>query len=79
MTRRTRNSILVALADGSSGLEQRKAIETLAQPGESLSAALRRVLLREAKRPELDVAGPDVIARAKAGGRARRVQSQGGE
>ena len=62
---RHRHAILVALADGPSGAAQREAITTLRYPSESLSAAMRRVLLAAAGRPDLDLAGPDVIARAK--------------
>lgn len=72
MTHRDRNAILVRLADGPAGAVQRQAIESLTRKGESLSAAARRVLLRAADRADLDVEGPDVIERAKAGGLARR-------
>lgn len=61
--KRLRNAILVQLVDGALGDEQAKAIRTLARDGVSLSAACRRVLLREVGRADLDA---PVVARVPA-------------
>lgn len=73
MTRRSRHSILVQLADGDLGRQQREAIDAWSHDGEARSptARLRTLLLSTAGRPDLDLEGPDVIERAKAGGRAK--------
>jgi hypothetical protein len=70
---RTRTAILVRMLDGEIGVQQRAAIEQLARPGESLSAAMRRVLLAAADRSDLDHEAVHVAERAAQGGRARAL------
>lgn len=61
--KRLRHTILVQLVDGPVGAEQEAAIRALATRGSSLSSALRRILLREAGRVDLDVPVVDRMPR----------------